>query len=40
VTVARAHAAGIEPAVLAEASLAFDLDRPADLARARELLAA
>jgi len=40
VTVARAHAAGIEPAVLAEAALAFDLDRPADLARARELLAA
>jgi len=40
ITVARAHAAGIEPAVLAEAALAFDLDRPADLARARELLAA
>lgn len=40
VTVARAHVAGIEPVVLAEASLAFDLDRPADLARARELLAA
>lgn len=40
VTVARAHAAGIEPAVLAEATLAFDLDRPADLVRARELLAA
>ena len=40
VTVARAHVAGIEPAVLAETTLRFDLDRPADLARARELLAA
>jgi len=32
-TVARARAAGIEPAVLDEPLLAFDVDRPADLKR-------
>jgi 2-phospho-L-lactate guanylyltransferase len=40
ITIARARAAGIAPAVLDDEALAFDVDRPADLARARHLLAA
>jgi len=39
-TVARARAAGIEPVVLADPALAFDVDLPADLARVPELRAA
>ena len=39
-TVARARAAGIEPIVLADPALAFDVDLPADLARVPELRAA
>jgi 2-phospho-L-lactate guanylyltransferase len=39
-TIARARAAGIVPAVLDDEALAFDVDLPADLARARHLLAA
>lgn len=40
VTIARARAAGIEPALLDDAGLAFDVDRPDDLERVRTLLAA
>ncbi len=40
VTIARARAAGLEPALLDDAGLAFDVDRPADLERVRLLLAA
>jgi 2-phospho-L-lactate guanylyltransferase len=40
VTVERARAAGLEPAVLDEPLLAFDVDRPADLERLRALVAA
>lgn len=40
VTVARARSAGIEPALLDDAGLAFDVDRPDDLERVRPLLAA
>ena len=39
-TRARARAAGIEPAVVDEPLLAFDVDRPADLERLRALVAA
>lgn len=39
-TIARAKAAGIEPAVLTDPALAFDLDVPADLVRVPELRAA
>jgi len=39
-TVARARAAGIEPIVLADPALAFDVDLPADLARVPEHRAA
>jgi 2-phospho-L-lactate guanylyltransferase len=40
VTIARARAAGIEPSVLEDAGLAFDVDRPEDLERVRPLVAA
>ena len=40
VTIERARAAGIEPAVVRDPSLAFDVDSPADLARLAILLAA
>jgi 2-phospho-L-lactate guanylyltransferase len=39
-TVERAREAGLEPAVLDEPLLAFDVDRPADLERLRALVAA
>jgi 2-phospho-L-lactate guanylyltransferase len=39
-TVARARAAGIEPAVVRDPALAFDVDSPADLARLAIFLAA
>jgi len=40
VTIARARAAGLEPALLDDAGLAFDVDRPEDLERVLPLLAA
>ena len=40
VTIARARAVGIEPSVLEDAGLAFDVDRPEDLERVRPLIAA
>jgi len=40
VTIARARAAGLEPFVLDDAGLAFDVDRPADLERVQPLMAA
>ncbi len=40
VTIARARAAGIDPVVVADASLSFEVDGPADLRRAAGLLAA
>ena len=40
VTIARARAAGVEPVVLRDAGLAFDVDRPDDLERLGPLLAA
>lgn len=40
VTIARARAAGLEPAVLDDAGLAFDVDHPDDLERLGPLLAA
>jgi 2-phospho-L-lactate guanylyltransferase len=39
-TVRRARAAGLEPAVLADPALAFDVDRPSDLAQVGGLLVA